>query len=217
MVHRLTQFGKWLSVFVIGLVCIFVLTSTMPGGGSGAGTGRFSYWFGAFFHVEPEASSNNFGSLRVEGNAAPRFLLWGNVSPAYKAVELEWEMFQVHEHKGRATLDLDQMTMVVGNKTTDIDEKSLSALIGFPTANPHDAEQVATLLRFLHAAGDGTLPPPNHHGHELSEPLPGHMQHFASGIFIPALQLFWIIGWSAVGIGGLLLRRRSSPSPPNRA
>ncbi|QDS93574.1 hypothetical protein FF011L_23470 [Roseimaritima multifibrata] len=215
MLHPLTQIGKWLAVLVIGLVCISSLTFSSVG--SGTGTGFFSHWFGASFRVWPESVGDASGTLRVEGNVEPVFLLWGHVCPAYKAVELEWEMFHVAEHKGGATLDLEQMTVVAGDKTTAIDEDSLSALLGFSTANPRDAEHVATLLKFLRSANDGTLPPPSHHGHELPEPLPGRMQHFASGASIPPLQLLWMIAWLMSGLWILFRRRRIVPAEPSRA
>jgi hypothetical protein len=118
-------------------------------------------------------------------------------------------MFHPSGHQGRAVLDLKQMAIVKSNKTISVDEQSLSALLGFSATNPRDAERVATLLRFLQSARDGTLPPPNHHGHELPEPLSGYLQHFASGTSIPPLQLIWMLAWMAFGLSRLLLRNVS--------
>lgn len=207
MIRLTIQLAKWLSVLVIGLIAISMLVYSSSAAGSGAGTGFFSYRFGAVFQVWPNASGDASGSFRVEGNVAPRFLLWGHTSPAYQTVAIEWEMYHGNQGKGQASLDLEQMGIVAHDQTTDITEKSLSTLLGFSTANPREAEQVATLLSFLESARDGTLPPPRHHGYALPEPLPGYMQHFATGTSIPPLQLIWVIVWSAIGLGASVRRR----------
>ncbi|TWT94564.1 hypothetical protein [Stieleria varia] len=200
MMHSFIQFGKWFLMLVIGFFLIGFLLTPMTTVGAGIGTGYFSYYFSASFQVWPKEENDTLGSLDIEGNVGPQFLLWGHSCPAYKSVELQWEMFHAPDQKGRASIDLERMAFDDGERVSHLNETSLSELIGFSDTNPRDKERVATLMQLLISARDATLPPPRHHGIPLPEPLSGSMQHHAAGICIPPFALLWLILWNAYGL-----------------
>ena len=177
--------------------------------GSGVGTGVFSYWFRARFYLWPEDDVSNdllVGSISVEGSADRRFALWGHRSPRYQQVSIDWSLTHAQQSgEGQVVANLREMQLYHKNEVRTLDLNSLSTLFG--VGGEPESKAVAELYAFLECARDGLLPLPSHHGHSFSDPLPGRMQHFASGPSIRPFELAWVIAWC--GFGAIALIRRS--------
>ncbi len=209
MLKTILLFAAWLVVLVVGYALIAGMTRPMAMAGSGAGTGVFSYWFRAKYYLSSDDTSHGLliGPVYIEGEADPRFALWGHQSPKYRQVSIEWDLFvELQESKGKAIADLDNMTLRHKNEVQPLSLKNFSTMLGLE--GEPESKTAAGLYAFLKSARDGTLPVPNHHGHRLSDPLEGHMQHFASGPSILPFEVAWVIGWCWFGI--IKLRQRWS-------
>ncbi len=204
MLKRIKKLCAWLTVLFVVLFFISALTFNMGLAGSGAGTGVFSYWFRASFRVGSnfENDLGVSGCINVEGNAESRFMIWGHASPRYRTVEIEWVMFRHGESTGQAVIDLKEMQISHGTQTSPLNADTLGSLIGFPNTSNGRNVMVTSLMDFLQSAGQGTLPPPSHHSYSLPEPIPGRMQHFATGSSLRPLELIWIVAWSICGLFG---------------
>lgn len=204
MLKRIRKLGAWLTILLVVLFLISALIFNMGLAGSGAGTGVFSYWFRARFQVWPDTENSPAisGSVNVEGNAEPRFMVWGHASPRYRKLEIDWVIFRDGESKGQAVIDLNEMQILHGTQNSPLNADSLCSLIGLTNTTNGEGLMVTTLIDFLESAREGTLPPPNHHGYSLPKPLPGKMQHFATGFSLRPLELAWVGAWSIFGLFG---------------
>jgi hypothetical protein len=196
------KFVGWLVVLLVGLFLISTLTFHTGLAGSGAGTGVFSHSFRARFDIRPEfdEGSSKSGSMIVEARHPARLMLWGHASPKYRHAKIEWFLFREEESIGNATIDLEKLQIARSGKVMPLDTKNLLNLFEISDATAQDRLMVGTLAEFLQAAKDGDLPRPNHHGHSLPKPLPGRMQHFATGFSLSPLELTWVIVWSGFGL-----------------
>ena len=132
-------------------------------------------------------------------------MFWGHASPNYRHATIKWFLIREKGSSGSATINLETMQITTNGKDMPLDAKNLARLFGIAAATEHDIVVFGTLVEFLRASRDGGLPPPNHHGHSLPEPLPGYMQHLATGFSLRPLELAWIAGWSGLGILGLVI------------
>ncbi len=215
MRKRIGSFVVWLAVLFAGLFLISNLTWNMAMAGAGTGTGVFSYHFSARFNLSPD-SPDDFpvGSVNVEGDADRRFALWGQYSPEYQQVKIDWRLLLAQESdEGQAVADLDEMQLHHENEIQPLNLKSLSTLLG--VGDEPESNVVAELYAFLESARDGTLPVPSHHSYSFSDPLRGTMQHFASDPFIRPVELAWVIAWCGFGVTALI--KRSSSRMPKEA
>ncbi|MEP3479109.1 MAG: hypothetical protein ABJZ55_07680 [Fuerstiella sp.] len=212
MLKRIGSFASWLAALFVGIFFVSALTWNMAMAGSGVGTGVFSYWFRASFNLWPASDSADdllVGSVTVEGDAGRRFTLWGHNSPRYHQVAIHWHLVLTQRTiEGQAVADLAEMQLHLDHKIQSLSIENLCTLFGV-TGQP-DNEIIADLYAFLESARDGALPPPSHHGHSFPDPLPGRMQHFASGPSIRPPELAWVVSWC--GIGALALFKRTSKS-----
>lgn len=202
----------WLAVLLLVLFGISTVTYHTGLPGSGAGTGVFSYWFRAQFHIDPDYDdfeSSASGTITIEGSAPPRFMAWGHASPKYRSVEIDWFLWREEESVGEAVVDLDASLITGSGDSAPLDARSLATLFEITDPVEQDDLLFAKMLEFLDAAKEGKLPRPNHHGHSLPEPFPGRMQHFASGVSLRPLGLLWVICWSAFGIVRVFNHKRN--------
>ena len=219
MVRRIRKLAAWLSVLIVVLFLIHVLTFTLAWGGSGAGTGVFSYYFRARFQLDHESDNGRtmLGSVNVEGRVEPRFMMWGHVSPQYREAEMDWLLFGDGGNEGHAVVDLDHMQIAHDGHTVPLTAEHVCSLFGVSGSNDGEQALSSALVQFFQSARDGSLPLPNHHGHSLPDPLPGRMQHFAIGPAIRPLELFWVVAWSIAGLCQLFTRQRISVGKTQQA
>ncbi len=200
--RRIVSFGEWLAILLAALFLVSTLTLQMGLAGSGEGTGVFSYMFRANFQVWYDVNDtlSRSGLINISGNASPRFKLWGHASPQYRSAEIDWHFYSNGESSGHAIIDLDQMLIHQADKSIALDANTISSLFNFSHPADRDRLLATTIVDFLQAAKDGTLPTPSHHSHALPEPFPGRMQHFATGTALRPFELIWVAAWCAFGL-----------------
>lgn len=101
------------------------------------------------------------------------------------------------------------MRIVGDGDSTPLNPENISSLLGITASTEEDTRMADALVEFLQSARDGNLPRPNHHGHSMSEPISGHMQHFATDFSLRPMELAWLVGWVAFGILGIFRARRN--------
>jgi len=205
----------WLVILIIGLYLISYLTRYSSLAGSGEGTGVFSHGFRAQFQIGPDFNAHDLtsGTITVEATHPATFMLSGHVSPNYRSARIDWFLYREHQNIGEATVDLENMLVAREGNATRLNPESISRLFGITNPTDQDKLLADAFVKFLQAARDGNLPRPNHHGHSMSEPLPGHMQHFATGFSLRPLELAWTVGWIACG---MMMLFRAKIKKPNR-
>jgi len=209
----------WLAILLVGHIVITVLTNSMAQSGAGLGTGVLSYWFRAQFQVwhGPDRGDSMIGSITVESRHPARFKLWGNSSPRYRHSEIDWFLYNRERSEGKAEIDLGNLQIVQGGNAVSLDSANLLRLFGISDPTEDDTLVVEALVEFFESAREGRLPRPNHHGHRLSEPLPGWMQHFAIGLAIQPMGMIWLVSWTWFGIQGLLCELREKRDRKRKA
>ena len=208
------KFIAWLAILLGGLfVLVYISEMTRSSSaGAGEGTGLLSYRCVASFQIFDEPEPDDFGyySITMVAEEPPRFVLWGNRSPHYRKADLQWNFFRIgHENReGTLAIDLQSMSFENAGKMIPLNPDSLSFI--FELKKPSEREEiiVKSLFDFLKAARDGGIPRPNHHGHRLPDPLPGSLQHSATGCALMPIELAWVGGWTLFGIFSIIRSRK---------
>lgn len=209
MFERIWKFVAWFTLLFIGLFLIHVFTTPMSISGSGAGTGIFAYLFQAHFLLDNQLANGHsiLGSINIEGRSESRFQLWGQMSPRYNELQMDWLIYGEKRSEGQAVIDLEQMVLQQDGRKVPLTHDSISRLIDVTNSSGGSNPVVNGLMDFFLAAHDGTLPSPRHHSHSLPGPLSGRISHFAHGPMIRPLEFIWIIAWVIYGLAKLFLRR----------
>lgn len=195
------QIVFWILLLIGGAWVVAAVTYHTGLPGSGAGVGRFSYWFR--YTLEPYSheigDDELIGMVTIEGTAPVRFMVDGGKSPEYREVSMEWAMFSgVHggETEGTCTVDLREKQIVSGADRHPLDQSSLHSLFGLAVVSKQSDQFLDDVLSKLEAAALGTIPRPRHHTYYFEEPpTRGRLQHFAHGDAVRYPILIWVGVW----------------------
>ena len=151
-------------------------------------------------------SESDYYSIIIEGRSEPRWH-WSNPGNyAYQTLTIEWD---ADGAVGKGELDLATLTMTSDGSTFQFTEQALRDML-LPQNSwqePPSHAEIEELYAFVVSAGQGTLPPPRHHGHSFEGPLYGHLTHFSLGSRIPHAVLAWPVVWLVI-VAFVLLKQR---------
>jgi hypothetical protein len=143
-------------------------------------------------------TDNDVYSFSFQGKTEPRWRWVYSTNFVYRSLKFEWLTFdsQAERLEGSGTLRLPSLLYESSRGTGILTRAMLSEwLLGSTNRTPEAARSVDAIFRFLEAAGHGTLPGPNHHGHSFEQPVRGHIQHFRLGFGVGGLVYIWVGVW----------------------
>jgi len=148
------------------------------------------------------ASPEDAYSLYFRGTTVTRWYWRLPRNFAYKSLSLEWHRYGEQSSDGSASLDLPSFSYHAKGASGVLSRDLLATwLLGSTNLDSTniDSARVEALFGYLQAAGRGTLPPPNHHGHsfgyESEDLLRGRIQHFRVGYGVGSYVYLWIAVW----------------------
>lgn len=170
-----------------------------------SGAGNFHGSIRGYFIVDDSSTY-----LQYEGQSTPQ---WHWSSPGnyrYDSLVLVWW----GDEEGEGTLDLTSFTLTTEDRSFSLTEESLRDLLHGDNRwrDPPPQAEVKAIYDLLVAAGQGTLPPPRHHGHSFEDPPVGHLTHFSLGSRIPHAVFAWPVVWLAIVLIVFLKRRQQAKS-----
>ena len=146
------------------------------------------------------------GIFRFESRSEPRWQWSRPDNYQYENLDVEWCLDQ----EGTGTLDLTTLTMTTEGRTFTLSEQALGDLL-YGEDNwqqPPTKAEIKVLYELLIAAGQGTLPPPRHHGHSFEDsPIDGHLTHFSLGWRVPHILFAWPFIWLMI-VAYVFFKRR---------
>jgi hypothetical protein len=210
---NMRQIAFWIFLLLGGALLVSTATYNTGLPGSGAGVGRFSYWFR--YTLEPHTNEVLDDGLRglvtIEGRAPGRFLADGGRSPKYQEVNMEWMMFSGvlgGGTEGTCAVDLSKNQIVAGANRLPLERGSLRSLFGVEVNSDQSDQFLDDLQSKLEAAASGTMPRPRHHTYYFEElPTRGKLQHFALGFSVRSPVLVWGCIWLLLVITTITIKK----------
>ena len=199
---------KALAVLLLGLVADVLLTLS----GVSFLQPRTGYYGGYYFTSIHQPDTAGY-SLRITGKSGPRWHWFAPHNITYSRLQLSWYLTPVvDEDMAARPVTTDRKRS--GDWWANVDLPSLNyqteSTNGLLTAailadwllpgEPHplaekERQQIEAILATIHAAGAGTLPPPDRKMHKLDDVSSARF-HTRAGPGITFLGYAWIIVWA---------------------
>lgn len=190
-----------LLVFIVGFVVADVIWQMNYHRYASPNTG---YYHGYVTADLTDARSGAYW-LRIKGESEPKWYWLCPTNFVYKHLDLQINSFGGASETGdlQASLELPSMRFRSAHTNTTLSADLLATLLLTPGESPTNGlQQMATIMDFLRAAGEGKLPGPRHHGHRIEEPVNVRMYHWLHGRGIRGTVYAWLAIWITLVVFG---------------
>jgi hypothetical protein len=139
------------------------------------------------FYGSVHADLSNPGGhywLRFEGQSKAEWYWQRPTNFVYTHLDVQIHCFwdEAEGYKTQGTLELPSLQFRTGNTNTTLSVDLLTSLLLSPDEKPTNAlQQMETIMNFIRAAGEGKLPRPQHHHHNIKEPVHTRIAHYRLG------------------------------------
>lgn len=164
--------------------------------------GRYDMPNTGYYHSSVSAVFNGIDdeiySFHFQGQTEPRWRWVYSTNLFYRRLHFEWRGYssQAEPLEGNGTLSLPSLAYESSHGTGILTRVTLAEwLLGTTNADPAATKSVDAVFGFIKAAGHGSLPAPNHHGHSFEQPVNGRIQHFLLGYGVGGFVYIWIGLW----------------------
>jgi hypothetical protein len=161
--------------------------------------GSMTAWINSFGSLEEpfdKGGGPDF-NLRLRGETSPRWYWMCPTNFAYSSIDFDWSTLTTN---GNATVALPSLAYSSSSSTGVLTKAVLADLL-LPPKQPRSAEgmrRIDLVFGYIEAAGQGSLPPPQHHPISLRErfdPMQVVITHFCVGFGIPGAVYIWFVVW----------------------
>lgn len=165
---------------------------------------RYSQPNSGYYHGYVHAvfsDTNDSYSFRFQGQTDPRWRWTYSTNLIYRSLQFEWFRFdsEAQLSEGSGTLKLPSLAYESSHGTGTLTRVMLAKwLLGTTNVTAAARKSVDAVFDFIEAAGRGSLPAPNHHGHHFEQPVRGRIQHFSVGFGAGGFVYIWIGIWLLV-------------------
>lgn len=153
---------------------------------------------GVFYgHVGGHCYGDHFILFEFQGESKPAWRWARPENYTYQTLNLVWDS---GSKQGQGVLDLSTFELTTKDQSFKLTEDVLAELLQRDTLRSEQVpeDQIKFMFSLLVAAGNGTLPPPRHHGHSFEEPVDCQLTHFSLGSRIPYIMYVWGIIWISI-------------------
>ena len=184
-------------VFIVGIVVADVIWQMNYHRYASPNTG---YYHG---YVTADLTDARTGAywLRIKGESEPQWYWRCPTNFVYKHLDLQINSFgsASETEELHASLELPSMRFRSAHTNTTLSADLLAALLLTPGESPTNGmQQMAAIMDFFRAAGEGKLPGPKHHRHRIEEPVDISLSHWLTGRGIPGTYYAWLVLWIAL-------------------
>jgi hypothetical protein len=158
------------------------------------GSGYYYGYVNAHFSVWDDSPY----TFHFEGQSKSRWRWVYSTNVFYDNLRFDWTSYDSRNTstEGKGIISLPSLAYSSTTGTGVLTHATLAQwLIGVTNPNPELARGVDGVFDFIEAAGHGSLPAPNHHGHTFEQPVNVRIQHALLGVGVPEFIYIWIGCW----------------------